>query len=264
MNDWLHSLPIVLLAGLVFGVTYVVAAAIYTIVRVLAVGERARAFTAVSPGMLPPLGILFGLFVAFTASQVWNDNDRATAAVNREASALHAVILLAASFPGDPESRLRALIRRHIEDAATREWPLMAKQTATLSIIPPSPLDEALLLTLTLTPGSRGQEIAQTQITTELQSALDARGQRILISRSQVHFIKWACLIAQAVCALTAIAFVHSNNRLAGLFMMGFFATGIAAAVLLIAAYDRPFIGQLAVGPDPLLQVMPEAEARQP
>ena len=261
MNDWLHGLPIVALAGLVFGVTYVVAAAIYAIVRVLAVGERARAFTAVSPGMLPPLGIFFALFVAFTASGVWNDNDRAAAAVNREAGALRAVVLLAASFPGDPESRLRALIRRYIEDAATREWPLMAEQTATFSINPP-PLDEAVMLTLALTPGNHGQEIAQTQITTELQSALDARRQRILISRSQVHFIKWACLIVQAVCALAAIVFVHSGNRLAGLLMMGIFATGIAAAALLIAAYDRPFVGQLVVGPDPLLQVMPEAEAR--
>ena len=44
--------------------------------------------------------------------------------------------------------------------------------------------------------------------------------------------------------------------------MMGTFATGIAAAALLIVAYDRPFIGQLVVGPYPLLQVMPEAEAR--
>src|SRR5262245_45203027 len=28
-------------------------------------GERGRAFKAISPGMLPPLGIIFGLFVAF-------------------------------------------------------------------------------------------------------------------------------------------------------------------------------------------------------
>jgi len=39
------------------------------------------------------------------------------------------------------------------------------------------------------------------------------------------------------------------------------FATGVAASVLLIAAHDRPFMGELSVGPAPLLQVMPEAEA---
>ena len=36
------------------------------------------------------------------------------------------------------------------------------------------------------------------------------------------------------------------------------FATGAAACFLLIGAYDRPFIGQLSIRPDPLLQVMPE------
>jgi hypothetical protein len=44
------------------------------------VGERARSFKATSAGMLSLLGIMFGLFVVFTAAQVWQDNERA----NRE------------------------------------------------------------------------------------------------------------------------------------------------------------------------------------
>jgi hypothetical protein len=35
---------------------------------------------------------------------------------------------------------------------------------------------------------------------------------------------------------------------------MGLFATGVSASVLLIAAHDRPFVGQIAVPPEPLLQ----------
>ena len=79
-----------------------------------AVGERSRSFKAVSPGMLPPLGILFALFVAFTASQVWSDNDRANTVVDREASSLRTVAILAAAFPGEPETRLRSLMRSYI------------------------------------------------------------------------------------------------------------------------------------------------------
>jgi hypothetical protein len=44
---------------------------------------------------------------------------------------------------------------------------------------------------------------------------------------------------------------------------MGIFATGVAASVLLIAAHDRPFTGQLSVRPDALLQVTPEPEPNQ-
>ena len=96
---------------------------VLAVVMALASGERSTAFKAVSPGMLPPLGILFGLFVAFTAAQVWTDTDRATTAVTREASALSSVLFLAASFPGEPEARVRSLIQSYIQEAITREWP---------------------------------------------------------------------------------------------------------------------------------------------
>src|SRR3981189_3643359 len=138
MSDWLHSLPVVWMALLVFGVTYLITAVICVVVIVLAVGERARSFKAVSPGLLPPLGIIFGLFVAFTAAQVWNDNERAQTAVNREASALRTVVCLSSTFSSDAEAQLRTLIRDHIEETATTEWPRLARETATLSFTPPA------------------------------------------------------------------------------------------------------------------------------
>ena len=79
-----------------------------------------------------PLGILFALFTAFTATQVWSDKDKASSFVDREASALRAVVILAAAFPGEPETRLRNLIRSHVADAAAKEWPMMAHRAATL------------------------------------------------------------------------------------------------------------------------------------
>ena len=103
MSDWFHSLPVAWMALLVFGFTYFVVAAIYALIRLLAVGERARAFKSVSPGMLPPLGIVFGLFVGFTGAQVWSDSATASAAVDREASALRSVALLAAAFRANPK-----------------------------------------------------------------------------------------------------------------------------------------------------------------
>ena len=66
MSDWFHGLPVSWMALLVFGCTYLIVAVIYIVVRIFAVGERARAFKSVSPGMLPPLGIVFDLFVGFT------------------------------------------------------------------------------------------------------------------------------------------------------------------------------------------------------
>ena len=137
---------------------------------------------------------------------------------------------------------------------------MMASQTATLEIAPRQ-LAEALQLALALTPGSPGQAIAQREMVVALEAALDARRQRILVSRSSVSLVKWGCLTIEAICVLIAVALSHGDKRAAALVAMGLFATGVAACYLLICAYDRPFTGQLSIRPDPLLQVMPEGSS---
>lgn len=261
MSDWIHNLPVPWMALVVFGFTFLLAATTFAIVSALANEQRAKSFKAISPGMLPVLGIIFGLFVAFTAAQVWADSDRAGAAVSREASALRAVTLLAAGLPAEPEARLLALVRSYVEQAATVEWPMMARQTATLRAAPAA-LAEALQLVVAMTPQGAGQQTAQHEIITALGSALDARRQRIIVSQAEVNPVKWWCLYLQAFCGLLAIALVHCDNRLTSALALGLFAAGVATSVLLIAAHDRPFTGQISIGPGPLLQIMPGEPAK--
>ena len=123
MGDWLLHLPVLWMGAFILGTIYLVTAGIYLFVTTLAVGDRARAFKGISPGILSPQAVIFALLVAFLASQVWNESERASTAVNREASSLRAVVLLAGAFPGEPEARLRHLIRDYIQDAVTKEWP---------------------------------------------------------------------------------------------------------------------------------------------
>src|SRR5262249_8500683 len=133
MSNWLLNLPVLWMTVVVFAATYLLAACVYWVVARLAVNDRAKAFKAVSPGVLPPLGILFALLVGFIAVDVWNNYDKAKLAVVSEASALRAVVLLAGTFPDEQKKRIYVLIDRHIEDAANKEWPMMAQQRATLS-----------------------------------------------------------------------------------------------------------------------------------
>ena len=256
MSDWLHGLPLLWMAILVFGFTYLVTAGIYAVITILAVGERARSFKAITPGLLSPLGVIFGLFMAFTAAQVWTDNEKAKAEIDREASALRNAAILATSFPGEFQAQLRELIRRYIADVAAQEWPMMAQGRANLRAVP-GVLAESLQATLALNPSHEGQKTAQREIAAALETALDARRQRIIISKSQVNLLKWACLLTQAACSLVAIGMVHSDNRLASIIAMGIFATGVAASTLIILAHDRPFTGEISIKPDLLLQVMP-------
>jgi hypothetical protein len=260
MSDWLFNLPVPLMALVIFLATYLAAAAIFLIVTRLAVDDRARAFKALSPGMLPPLGIIFGLLVGFMAAQVWADFERAKFAVASEASALRGVVLLAASFPGETEARLRALVNQHIKEAVTHEWAQMAEQHETLRDLPVK-LIEALKITLALTPADESQKTAQREIVATLEKALDARRQRIILSQSTVTPVKWAALLLQALCTLVAISMVHSDNRLTCAIAVTIFATGVALSILLIAAYGTPFSGDVSVGPELLEQVVASVAA---
>ena len=257
MSDWLHSLSVPWLAVLVFAVTTLITAGIYLAVIALAADERRRAaFKGVSPGMLPPLGLVFGLLVGFLAVQAWDDHASAQAAVNREASALRGAVLLSERFPGRTEERTRILVRRHIDRAVTEEWPAMAEHRATLTLVPPE-LDSALQLALGQTPSGEGGAIAQRELVESLQDAMDARRQRVLVSESRVNWVKWSALILLAALTLIAIAFVHCDNRLTAALAMGVFAAAVAVAIVMIAAQDQPFAGQLGVKPEPLLEVAP-------
>jgi hypothetical protein len=252
VGDGLLNLPVAWMAVVVFGATYVITGGIYLLVTKLAVNERARAFKAVSPGMLPPLGILFALLVGFIAVEVWSNYDKAKAAVATEASALRAVVLLAGTFPDEQRARIYALINRHIEESVNKEWPEMAQRRATLSTLPTALIEE-LHDTLALKPADDSQRAAQLEMVKALHTALDARRQRIVISESALGPVKWLGILLQGLCTLIAIAMVHSDNRIACAITLTLFATGIALSVLLIAAYSRPFT---SVGPDLLKQVI--------
>ena len=134
----------------------------------------------------------------------------------------------------------------------------MARGDATLAIMP-MPLVEALQAALAINPENAGQTAAQREIVGSLQTALDARRQRIILSRSSVNWVKWTALLLQASLTLLTIAMIHSDNRLANRIILTVFASGVAVAVVLIAAHSRPFTGELSIQPSVLLQVMPEA-----
>src|SRR5262245_56554949 len=254
--DWLLNLPVSWMALIVFVATFLIAGGVYLVVTRLAETEEwARAFKAVSPGLLPVLGILFALLVGFIHGEVWHDFIKSKTAVTPEARALRAVVLLAGTFPEEQRTRIYALINRHIEEAVNKEWPKMAQQRETLSTLP-THLIQALNNAFALKRADEDQRLAQPEMIRALRTALEARRQRIVISQSSVGAVKWAGILLQALCTLVAIAMVHSDNRRACALTLILFATGVALSVLLIAAYSRPFTGEISVTPELLKQVI--------
>ena len=136
MDNWLHNLPVVWMAVVVFGATFLVAAMLDMVVIGLAVGESS-AYTHLSLFRLACCrrsASFSAFFVAFTAAQVWNDNGQANATIDREASALRSVVILAASFlPASPRCACGRWSGTTFPGSRKNvgEWPMMAEGTAT-------------------------------------------------------------------------------------------------------------------------------------
>ena len=133
----------------------------------------------------------------------------------------------------------------------------MAQQRATLAMMTGADT-EALQLVLSVLPRSEAQVVAQREMVSSLQNALDARQQRIVISRSTINWVRWTVVLLLAVLILLTIAVVHCDNRATAAIAMAIFSVGVAACVVLIASHNRPFTGEISIGPDLLLQVLPE------
>ena len=84
---------------------------------------------------------------------------------------LRAVVLLATGFPGEPEARLRDLIRRHIQDAVTQEWPAMAPSECHADDRPGATRRGARAGP-SLSPRSDGQVAAQRELVASLRNRL--------------------------------------------------------------------------------------------
>jgi hypothetical protein len=255
MFDWIPNLPVVVIALLALTGMALITLAIYALVMRLAASERAEDFQALSPGMLPPMGILFALIVGFLAVGVWGNVDSAEDAVSNEASALRSAAILSDDLPPDLRVRMRADIRRQIENAVNDEWPAMEEQRATLSAVP-APLADALHVALRLDPQRDVGAETQRQLVTSIQEALAARRERIFLSQEDINTVKWLGLLSLAALTLAGIGLVHSGNRTTTRLAMGLFAVAVAVVITMLAAENEPFAGQLGINPDLLEQVL--------
>src|SRR5215208_5837801 len=175
---WIEAQSAPVITLLVFGVCYMLAAAIFCLAAILSRRAVAQDLKAVVPVTLTPLGVVLGLVMVFLASRVWTNVDRAGEYVGQEAGALRETVLLADSLPPEVRTNVRQAIQRHLHFVESEEWPAMARRQASLRSIAVG-LVEALSAVLSFAPVQINQQLAQQRAVVAIEHALDARRNRI-------------------------------------------------------------------------------------
>jgi hypothetical protein len=255
MVEWIEAQPTPVIAALVFAFCY--ALAVIVLVGGVAVSRRpiAGALKATSPVALTPLGIIAGLLIAFLASRVWSNLERANFYIAQEASAIREAVLLVDTLPEDTRTAVRTAVKQYLHFIESDDWPAMAEGRASLRRIPPG-LTDAMKAMLSFTPAGHGQEIAQERAVIAIERALEARRHRIVLSEATISPIQWLCIVVLDVLILLTIMMIHVDRPATAAINLLTFSTAVSICLVLLMVHDRPFgAGGSTVQPDALRAV---------
>jgi hypothetical protein len=254
---WIEAQWTTVIAILVFGVCYILTGAIFCLAAILSRRAVTKDFKSVAP-VLTPLCIILGLLIGFLAARVWTNLDRANQYVGQEAGALRDTILLSDFLPSDVRTAVRQAVKKHLDFIESKEWPAMASGQANLQSIAVE-LREAMTAIVSFTPVQSNQQLAQQRALVAIEQALEARRNRVLLSRAEIAPIQWVVIIGLAVLILITLAIVLIQERLAMAITIFIYSTGIAVCLVLLMVYDRPFgVGGFNIQPTVLRDIMPD------
>jgi hypothetical protein len=251
---WLESQETVVIVAIVFAFCYLLAALILVGLAVLSRNVMAGALHTTTPAMLTPLAVILGLVIAFLASRVWANADRAQGYVVEEASGIRQAVLMSAVLPTDTRDALRKEIGNYLRFVDQVDWPAMLRGQEGIRQTPQG-LPDALMILLSFVPQQSGQQLAQSRAVAAIEQVLQARRNRILLSEASISPAQWIVIIVLDALILLTIGTVHAGRYTAAANMV-IFSTAVASCIVLLMINDRPFnAGGIAVQPTALHEV---------
>jgi hypothetical protein len=258
--DWLQGLPLVAMFLVAFLITLAVALLIILSVRATLRrwGYSEKKPFALRDVVVTATSAMFALMIAFSAAGIWSEANQARAAVQREANALENVLSIAASFTPALRERVIADVKAYAKQVLDVDWPLMVSKVHFTD--PRYDTSEKILIDLVEAvareAGRAGALPTASATVGQVVEVRSARLARITLATQGVSPPQWVAMLLIAVVAMIALAMIHNHDAPAQLSAMAIYSGAVAAAFFVILAHDRPFVGQISVGSQPIAQLL--------
>lgn len=251
MFDSFFDLPVwiagpgIILALMIFAVAGLMAVRRWVLPRL-----RLRAEDSEFSGtMVQSVMVFYGLAVALIAVSVWQTYSDVSKSVSLEASELDAFYHDVSSYPEPIRSQLQKLVTEHVLAIIHEDWPLQRKGR-----IPNGGdvrINRIQVLLTSFEPVTENQKIMHAEALRAYNEMIEARELRIDAGESKVPGIMWGVITMGAVISLSSSFFFKIEDaRLQGIQVV-LLAAFIGLVIFMIFALDRPFRGDLGLGPEP-------------
>lgn len=216
--------------------------------------ENRKKFHEVGIAVFLQMGVILAVMIAFVFTNVWDQFNDASNAVDREAVDLQNMADRAAYLPPEAAAAVRHALIRYMRSEVDSEWPAMARRevsphttdafTQLFAAVASVPLSDALVV------GTRESLLHL------ISDVRDQRQLRLFQLKTNVPSWLWTLLIgfsAVLVLFVMASGVGHSGVQSA---LVGIFAAFLAAILVTIHLLDYPFEGSIRISPETIVSTL--------
>lgn len=250
MPDFLYNIPLLLAGFLIICALSLFAVAGLMLVRRkvlprLDIHLEDGEFTG---AMMQSVMMFYGLAVALIAVSVWQTYSDTQKIVAGEATAIAVLYRNVSTYPEPHRSQLQTTLKDYTRFVIDEAWPKQKQ-----GIIPYGGVGHMNRMQsqfAAFEPANEAEKVRHAVALGEFNQLLEARRLRLDAIHTRVPGIMWGVVIIGALIGLTTSFYFKVGDVRLHYTLVGLLAAFIGLVMFMILALDRPFRGDLGLGPD--------------
>jgi hypothetical protein len=199
--------------------------------------------------MMQCVMVFYGLAVALIAVSVSQTYSDVSKIISVEASSLNALYRDVTSYPEPIRLELQKELRDYTDQVIHAAWPLQRRgKTPTAGFAHMSRFQAVLDK---FEPATEGQKILHAETLRAYNLLIQARRQRLDAASTGLPVVMWGVIVAGAFISLSAAFFFKVEDARLHAILVTLLAAFMGLVIFMILALDRPFRGDLGIGPEP-------------
>jgi hypothetical protein len=194
-------------------------------------------------------GVIYAVLLGFMVVAMWESYDGAHANTAEEASLLVPIYRQTEIMAPEKGAAMRELIRAYSEDVI-KGWPTF-QATGQGSAEARITIDSMLKLYATLTPATKVRELAAAQFLETLSQMLVDRNKRLLQASEALSWVMWVAAFGGGMVTVGMSFVLYMDRPRPQVVMTSILAALIGVLLFIMAVFDHPFQGPLAITPEP-------------
>lgn len=255
--DNLLALPMPCVIGILLAFWGLLAVLVHRVLVPWIAGRNGHKLGKLEAEVPAQIGLAFGLLISFIAIAVWEQHSRAEEAARTEAAMYREMLQEVDDCDAADRAALTAALRACVHFIAFDEWPQMGRLESPRVAAPP-------LRDLRAAINKQPDGSTRTELKDLLRQATEARETRLRIAATRPPPTRWTIVGVLGMLTLLGVGLIHADSYRARRVALSMVAVGISCCFVILLAYTRPYLGQLAVKPVDLVVLCDDMSTERP